>query len=94
MGGGDNFVLVENLAARLETRTDPLMVSPNVALRRGKTDAYMGFEYSGESRLFLSVEHQQQHRLESVYQSSADLRSDSLLPGSCAFSVELYGRKQ
>ena len=55
MGGGDNFVLVENLAAKLETRTDPLMVSPNVALRRGKTDAYMGFEYSGESRLFLSV---------------------------------------
>ena len=55
MGGGDNFVLVENLAAKLETRTDPLMVSPNVALRRGKTDAYMGFENSGESPLFLSV---------------------------------------
>ena len=55
MGGGDNFVHVENLAAKLETRTDPLMVSPNVALRRGKTDACMGFEYSGESRLFLSA---------------------------------------
>ena len=55
MGGGDNFVHVENLAAKLETRADPLMVSRNVALRRGKTDAYNDFEYSGESRVFLSV---------------------------------------
>ena len=55
VGGGDNFVHVENLAAKLETGTDPLMVFPNVALRQGKTDHYMGFEYSGESRVFLSV---------------------------------------
>ena len=54
-GGGDNFVHVENLAAKLEARTDPLMVSPNVALRRANTGDYMGFEYSGESRVFLSV---------------------------------------
>ena len=40
VGGGDNFVYVENLATKLVTRTDPLMVSPIVALRRGKNDAY------------------------------------------------------
>ena len=33
VGGGDNFVHVEHLVAKLETRTDPLMVSPNAALR-------------------------------------------------------------
>ena len=42
----------------------------------------------------LYLEHQQQQRLESVYQSSADLESDSSLPGAGACLAELHGTKK